>query len=381
MTLITTYRTYPQLTLCSLLLIALGIFGGLAYSYNTAENQRDQITHYGNALASTTARQAVNATIQQDLISLQAILLELGQHPRVIGSTIHTVDNKLLVQSGFKQDAPVEGERLSFTSPIAFQNNVAAYLDVTLDVPVYSARDYQFFMWWIGAIAASLLIIWWSIQRQWWSQFKQNLPSTSDLVTAVVEKLPTIEDIPEPEPEPEAPKQVSVRLSLQLVNINRLYDQLNSESFASVVRRFESQLNSLLKLYNGERQMLSGDTLIIDFTGESFHECAFRAVCAAQLLSNLAAKNPSPRLHLAAAVQELSAPVSERKSLLKDFVIQHNNHLRPDKGEILVSHRLIDGDLQEFIDIKADSGKFIALKTPYAALLAKQEAQLTGTTV
>lgn len=379
MALINTYRNYPQLTLCTLLLIALGIFGGWAYSHNTELNQREKINHYGQVLANSAARQAVNATLQQDLVSLQAILLEVGQYPNVIGSTIHSVENKLLVQSGFKPNQEIIGKRYNFSAPIALHNNVAGYLEVSLDVPLHSERDYRFFLMWMGAVFASLLTIWWSIHRQWWSQFKDKLPTTSQIVTAVVEKMPTIEDVPDPEPE--APKQVSVRLSLSICNMSKLYQQLNSESFATVLRRFERQLQGVLNLYSGERQMLSGETLIIDFTGESFYECSFRAVCAAQLLSNLAAKNPSPRLHLAAAVHELSAPVSANKSLLKDFVVQHNNYLKPDKGEILISQRLIDADLQEHLEIISDSGKFVALKAPYASLLAKQEEQLTGATV
>lgn len=378
MALIKTYKTYPQLSLCSLLLIVLGAFGAWAYIYNSEQNQREQIGHYGQVLANSAARQAVNATLQQDLVSLQAILLEVGQYPNVIGATIHSVENKLLVQSGFKPNQEIQGRRYEFSAPIALHNNVAGYLEVVLDVPRHSERDYRFFMIWMAAIFFSLLVIWWSIQRQWWSQLKDNLPSASDIVTAVVEKMPTINDIPEPEPE--LPKEVSVRLSLDIVNMGKLYQQLNSESFAIVLRRFEKQLQGVLNLYSGQRQMLSGETLIIDFTGEAFYECSFRAVCAAQLLNSLTAKSPSPRLHLAAAVHELSAPVSSNKSLLKDFVVQHNNHLKPDKGEILISQRLIDNDLQEHLDIVSDSGKLVGLKAPYASLLAKQEEQLVGAT-
>lgn len=376
MALISTYKTYPQLTLCSLLLLGLGLFGAWAYNSNSEQNQREQIAHYGQVLANSAARQAVNATLQQDLVSLQAILLEVGQYPNVIGATIHNVENKLLVQSGFKPNQIIKGHRFNFSAPIALHNNVAGYLEVSLDVPRRTARDYNFLMLWMGAVFLSLLVIWWSIQRQWWAQLKDKLPSTSDIVTAVVEKMPTINDIPEPAPE--APKQVSVRLSLDIINMGKLYQQLNSESFAALLRRFEKQLQGVLNLYDGQRQMLSGSTLIIDFTGEAFYECSFRAVCAAQLLNNLAAKNPSPRLQLGAAVHELSAPVSANKSLLKDFVVQHNNHLKPDKGEILISQRLIDSELQEHLDIVNDSGKFIALKPAYAALLAKQEEQLSN---
>lgn len=379
MALIKTYRTYPQLTLCSLLLIALGAFGAWAYLHNSEQNQREQIEHYGQVLANSAARQAVNATLQQDLVSLQAILLEAGQYPNVIGTTIHNVENKLLVQNGFKPNQIIKGRRYDFSAPIALHNNVAGYLEVTLDVPRYNERDYRFFILWMAAIFSSLLVIWWSIQRQWWAQLKDKLPTTSEIVTAVVEKMPTIEEVPEPEPE--LPKEVSVRLSLDIVNMGKLYQQLNSESFANVLRRFEKQLQGVLNLYSGQRQMLSGETLIIDFTGEAFYECSFRAVCAAQLLQSLTSKSPSPRLHLAAAVHELSAPVSSNKSLLKDFVVQHNNHLKPDKGEILISQRLIDNDLQEHLDIVSDSGKLIGLKAPYAALLSKQEEQLVNTVI
>ncbi|MFC3116249.1 hypothetical protein [Cellvibrio fontiphilus] len=375
MALLNTYKTYPQLTLCSLLLMALGVFGAWAYYSNSEQNQRDHIGLYGQVLANSAARQAVNATLQQDLVSLQAILLEVGQYPNVIGATIHNVENKLLVQSGFKPNHIITGRRYDFSAPIALHNNVAGYLEVSLDVPRHSERDHRFYLLWMAGVCFSLLVIWWAIQRQWWSQLTAKLPSTSEIVTAVVEKMPTIQDIPEPEPE--APKQVSVRLSLDITNMSKLYQQLNSESFATVLRRFEKQLQGVLNLYDGQRQMLSGETLIIDFTGEAFYECSFRAVCAAQLLTNLAAKNPSPRLHLAAAVHELSAPVSSNKSLLKDFVVQHNNYLKPDKGEILISQRLIDADLQEHLDIISDSGKLISLKAPYAALLAKQEEQLS----
>lgn len=374
MALMNTYRTYPQLSLCSFLLCVLGVIGAVFYIQNTEQNQREQIHHYGQVLANSAARQAVDATLQQDLVSLQAILLEVGQYPNVVGATIHNVENKLLVQSGFKPNQAPQGQRYNFSAAIALHNNIAGTLEVTLDVPRHTERDYLFFIIWMASIFASLFVIWWSIHRHWWSQLKDKLPTASDLVTAVVEKMPTIADIPEPEPD--APKQVSVRLSLDITNMNKLYQQLNSEGFAIILRRFETQLQSILNLYNGQRQMLSGETLLIDFTGEAYYECAFRAVCAAQLLSNIAAQNPSPRLQLAASVHELSAPVSANKSLLKDFVVQHNNHLKPCKGEILISQRLIDAELQEHLDILSDSGKLIGLKSAYAELLAKQEAQL-----
>lgn len=368
------YKTYPQLMLCSLLLLFLGIFAAFMYQQNTRLNQQERIHLYGEALANSSARQAVNAAMQQDLVSLQAILVEASQYAYVIGTSIHNVENKLLVQSGFKPNQPLQGRRYSFSAPIALHNNIYGYLEVVLDVPNHTERDYHFFIFWLLSVFSCLFIIWWSIHRHWWAHLRDKMPTANDLVTAVVEKMPTIEDIPEPEPE--APQQVSVRLSLHIVNMERLYQQLNSESFATVLRRFEKQLQGVLSLYSGQRQMLSGEILLIDFTGEAYYECCFRAVCTAQLMNNLATRSPSPRLQLAAAVHELSEPASSHKSLLKDFVVQHNNYLKPDKGEILISQRLIDQELLEHLDILTDSGKLQTIKAPYADLVTKQEEQL-----
>ena len=374
MSVIKSFRSYPQLTLCSFLIILLGIIGASAYWINVEKNQQEQRHNYGQLLASSGARQAVTPAMQQDMVSLQSILLEINQYPGVIGATIHDVENKLLVQSGFKPNLIIEGKRYEFSAPIALHNNIVGTLAVTLDLPNHTERDYLFFMTWISSIFIALGILGWSIHRQWWREFKDKLPSADTLINAVVEKMPNISEAPEPEPE--QPIKVSVRLSLDITNMNKLYQQLNSESFALLLQRFDKQLQSVLNLYSGQKQMLSGEILSIDFTSDSFYESCFRAVCTAQLLFNLAQQSPSPRLHLAAAIHELSAPVSDSKSLLKDFVVQNNNHLKPDKGEILISQGLIDAELQEHLELLPDSGKLIAIKEPYQGLLSKQEAQL-----
>lgn len=376
MSVIKSFRDYPQLTLCSLLIILLGIIGAWSYWVNVEKNQQEQRHNYGQLLANSGARQAVTPTMEQDMVSLQSILLELNQYPGVIGASIHNVENKLLVQSGFKPNQIIEGKRYQYSAPIALHNNLVGTLSVTLDLPNHTERDYLFFMIWISSVFTALGILGWSIQRQWWRQLKEKMPSASAIVTAVVEKMPSIADIPEPEPE--LPTQVSVRLSIEVTNLNKLYQQLNSEIFASILRRFDKQLQSVLNLYSGQRQMLSGETLLIDFTGDNFQECCFRAACVAQLISNLTQKSQSPRLHLAAAIHELSGPVNDSKSLLKDFVVQNNNYLKPDKGEILISQHLIDNELQERLDLLPDSGKLIAIKEPYQGLLDNQEAQLIG---
>ena len=379
MSLLNNYRTYPQLSLCSVLLLVLGLMGAIFYLYNADRNQQANIERYGQILAASTARQAVDATLNQDMVSLQAILQEVGQYPNVIGATLRNVDNKLLVQSGYRPNQPAQGKRYTFTAPVALHNNVAGYLEVALEVPRRTTYDEFFLVCWAAAVTISLLIIWWSIHRRWWSALRDKMPSANEIVTAVVDKIPTIAEPVEPEPlPPPPPTQVSVRLSLSLVNLTKLHQQLNSEGFNGVVRRFEKQLQGLLSLYNGNRQLLSGDTLLIDFSGEEFHECSFRAVCCAQILINMAARNPSPRLHLAAAIQPLAAQPQQAAgcALVKEFLVQHNNNLTPAKNEILVSGTLLDTVLLHHAEFDLNSGKLIHIKEPYSDYVGKQEEQL-----
>jgi len=380
MPLFSNYRTYPQLSLCSVLLLVLGLMGAIFYLYNADQNQQANVERYGQILAASTARQAVDATLNQDMVSLQAILQEVGQYPNVIGATLRNVDNKLLVQSGYRPNQAVTGKRYNFTAPVALHNNVAGYLEITLEVPRRTAHDEFFLICWAAAVTGCLLIIWWSIHRRWWSALRDKIPSADKIVTAVVDKIPTIaeaETPAEPEPAPVVPKKVSVRLSLHIVNLSKLYQQLNNEGFNVVVRRFEKQLQSLLSLYNGQRQLLSDDTLLIDFSGEEFHECSFRAVCCAQILLNMAARNPSPRLQLAAAIQPLPAPPeSAGCALVKEFLVQHSNTLKPNKNDILVNGSLLDTMLQHHAEFDLNTGKLLQIKAPYSEYVSKQEEQL-----
>ena len=319
------------------------------------------------------------------MVSLQAILQDVAQYPNVIGATLHNVDNKLLLQSGFKPKQIQQGKRYNFTAAVALHNNVAGYLDVTIEVPRRTAQDELFLICWAVAVLSALFIMWWSIYRRWWSSMRDKLPSASAIVTAVVDTLPNIAEAPvaqEPMPAfdaPLPPTQIGVRLSIQITNLSKLYQQLNSEGFSIAISRFDRQIQNLLKLYSGHRQLLISDTLIIDFSGEEFHECSFRAICCAQILINMAARNPSPRLHLAATIQPLAAApqtTTPVQTLLKDFIVQFNNALTPSKNDILISLSLLDSTLQEHAEFDCHRGKLLAIKAPFCDYLAKQEEQL-----
>lgn len=375
------YRAYPQLSLCSLLLVLLGLLGCGLYLYHSEEHQREQVDNYGKMLARSAARQAVDATLNQDLISLQAILQEVSHYPQVVGATIHNLENQLLVQSGHRPHQAVKGKRYHYSAPIALHNNIAGYLQVTLELPRQSPQEQQFLVIWISAVSLALLIIWWSIQLQWWRNLRDKLPASRRVMNVLLERIPTIPEAP-PEPAPKRPDepptpQVAVRLSIHITNMERLYQQLNSEAFATRIRRFEKQLQDVLTLYRGQRLLLTEAILIIDFVGESYHDCSFRALCSARLLNNLCLRASSPRLQISATIQEIAAPLhGGHQSLLRDFIAQQNDPLKPERGEILISRHLLDETLLQHADIDAASGRLLQVKNPYQDLLSNQEERL-----
>jgi hypothetical protein len=377
------YRPYPQLSLCSCLLLVLGFLGAFFYLHSSAKNQQEQIEHYGQLLAVSTARQAVDATLTQDMVSLQAILQDVAQYPNVIGATLHNIDNKLLVQSGYKPNQPKRGNQYSFTAPVALHNNVAGYLAVTIEVPSRSTQDNVFLFCWALAVLTTLLIVGWSIHKQWWSSFRDKLPSAKTIVTAVVDKLPNIPEAfaeknsPQSLPETNEKTGAGVRLNIHITNLHKLYQQLHSEGFNVVLLRLEKQLQYLLKLYNGQDQHLNGEILCVDFSGQDSHDCSFRAICCAQILLDMTTQNPSPRLQLACTIQPLnSIPGKEEQSLVHEFLIQHDNPITPIKNEILISPGLINDILLEHAEIENTHGKLIQVKAPYSDLLFKQKEQL-----
>src|SRR5690606_38501850 len=140
--------------------------------------------------------------------------------------------------------------------------------------------------------------------------------------------------------------QVGVRLNIHLTNMSRLYQQLNAEGFSLLLRRFEKQLQDVLTLYNGQRLLLTQDVLIIDFIGEAYHDCSFRALCSPRLLGNLCARAPRPRLQESGNMQERAAPLPRGpESLWRDFVAQQTHPLHPERGDILICRHLRDEDL------------------------------------
>lgn len=365
MSLLQQLRPHWRPLLASALLIGLGLTGSLLHGLSSLENQRAQLDHYGQALARSTAQRAVDATLSQDMISLQAVLQELTRHPQVVGATLHDVENHLMVQSGFAPADAEPGQFMRYSATVAVDADVAGHLQLALTPPSLKESDLRFFALWLGIIAIAALLPWFPQVRPY-----LRLKGADDSAVS-------LEPAPEPEADegPMAPGCI-LRLRLTLANLPQLSRQLNWESFEQQLGRFEQQLRSVLSLYGGERLALSENTLLIDFKGENESDSAFRALCGAQLLGELTHLNPGPRLRLTARIHALPEPDVQPPSLAEEFALQYQPPRELDYLGIEIDPALIDAELLQHLELDTDTGALIGIKPPYRQLLNKQQQQL-----
>ncbi len=353
-------RTHPLAPLSSALIVLLGLLGGLLYWHYSQTNAQTERAIYGQSLASSAAQRAVSPTLNQDLISLQVILQELDQYPHVIGATIHDVENQLLVQSGYSPGERAQREHQTYSAAIALHNNVAGYLRVAVQAPQLTGGGRQFFVFWTLAVLVAATL-------PWLTRFPFQLPGQGH--GGAIES-----DQPPEEPSLAVEPSVNLRLNLELLNLPLLYQQLNLESFTQLVERFDYQLKGVLTLYTGKRRLLNEHRMLIDFEGADTADCALRALCSAQLLKQLSDANSGPKLRLSARIQPL--PEAETESLAQEFVVQQS--LGPDRHQtgVFIAPELVDDSLSQHLELDVATGRLLEIKSPYKALLDKQQQQL-----
>jgi len=358
-------RPHARTLSISAVILCLGLGGAVLHGYASLQSQNRQLDQLGQTLARSAAQRAVDATLSQDMLSLRASLQDLTDHPQVIGATIHDVENQLLVQSGFSADRFQSSEYRRYSAPVALDDKVAGHLQLVLKPVRLSPWDWRFFwLWGLMAVTATLF--------PWWRHWLKRR-ARSNMNPRQRQAPPAQMEAEEPS---EAPGHERLRLRLQLVNLAALFNQLNRESFERQLRLFERQLKGVIALYGGHHQALSVDTLLIDFEGEQRSDCAFRALCSAQLLDELSRLNPGPRLRLAARVHGQPESDAQALNLSELFIKQYQPEpSRPAQG-IAILPELIDNELLQHLELDPETGSLLSIKAPYRQLLDRQQQQL-----
>ena len=140
------------------------LVGGGAWWQFLAKTETHWAEVYGNGLAALAAQSAIDATLNQDLVSLQVVLQDVVQSPYVDFATIHDVENNLLVQAGGAQVRHKHSGVTAYSAPISFQQSIAGYLTVNL-IPIERSLTLLWVL--LGAEGLLLLIALLSLADAW----------------------------------------------------------------------------------------------------------------------------------------------------------------------------------------------------------------------
>lgn len=366
----------PLLLLCAGILLAT-IASAVICQYLIVESLHNRSAQYGQALANLAARQAIDATLNHDLVSLQVILSDIVENPDVAKATIHDVENNLLVQAGSSRRSDIQ--RQDFTAPITLHNSIAGYVTVSLDLTSVAGIQHQLF-WLFGFMAVLLIALTLCalyFGRSW------NVP-----VTAPRRAIPIVDSPPSVEPAPaNIPRAFPrVELLVHFRNLRELAGQLDSKAFRQVSRRIEEQFRGILALYAGQLIQLDASTARLAFPDPQTHpDAAFQAICSARLLLTLNQHSQYFPLQMTALIIQRDSDSTILKNLQYqlaeseefDYLLHHAA-----EGSLLIESRLIvDSEVarkveQRPVDEFSDVVEIVALGESYQQLLNRQLEQL-----
>lgn len=228
-------------------------------------------------MASMAASRAIDATLNHDLISLQVILQDIANNPRALLTTIHDVENNLLVQAGDTKALAHARSTKAYAAVIPIHDAVAGYVTVNMDTQLDSvgAVIYAF----VGVSVILILVALLALQEMNGPLFLPPEPS-----------LPAADSPAQAPPvdEPEPPVYIA-HLHLRLVNLALLKQQLSGEILQQLFTRLEQSLVYLLKLYPGRCRTTSANGRAqgiyhLEFSStEKAIAANFQAICCAHL--------------------------------------------------------------------------------------------------
>lgn len=374
----------PLLLLCTGILLATVVSASIC-QYLIVESLHNRSAQYGRALADLAARQAIDATLNHDLVSLQVILSDIAENPDVANTTIHDVENNLLVQAG-RQAGKARRQEVNqrkFSAPITLHNSIAGYVSVSLDLTSVTAVQYQVY-WLFGFMAVLLIALTLCalyFGRSW------NVP-----LTIPRPSIPIVDSPPKQEPEEKMevaaarPAFPRVELIIHFHNLRELASQLDSRSFRSVSRRIEEHFKGSLALYSGQLIQLDASQARLAFANpETNPDAAFQALCSAKLLLTLNRRNTHFPLRTSALIIQRDSDSAILKNLQFQLAESDEfNYLLQNAadGALLMERRLISDDSfaakieQKAVDEFEDVVEILALSEQYERLLDKQLEQL-----
>lgn len=361
------FRQSPWPALFSGLLAGIIVTCGLQY---VSQQQRQQLQdlYYGKALATMASRQAVDATLNHDLVSLQVILRDIAQNPRVETATIRDVENHLLVQAGAAPDHNETGNSLEFTAPITFHDTISGYVAVTLSADNNPAIDQPS----IAALVLCLCGLLISLLRNT-NPIPEAEAQTSSEATAPLNPAPA-ED---PAKLADTGQEAVVELRLHLLNLNKLARQISTTLLRQLLHNLQQHITDTSRLYGGQLVQTDAESLCLRFNASDTSTARLNAICSARLICELHNQHTGIHLQIAATLVGVDLHAPLWKQLGK--VAQRSHDMMPTQlpaGVLLITRDLAEdatAESQINLSLLNDHWYIVTeLQPPYCDLLDKQ---------
>lgn len=318
---------------------------------------------YGQTLANTAAREALEATFHGDLVSMRAIMENSANQAHVLLASIHSVDNKLLVQAGtgtqfLPEDAP------NYEATITLHDSLAGFVTVTLE-PLHWASN-RYVVGLFSLLGLSVFIFIGCLVRDKNVSIQLRAKPSSEAFPSL---STDIEDTRENNTaESTHTDAAPAYVALCVKNISVLQQQLNGKMLRATLAELSRVMENIGHLYGARNCHWLGDRYLITFQAGSQADALFNAACSARLMLDLAGIVNRVPLDLAAQLSLSEQALREINMPFVGLAIDTNAAGCEELAEKV--EYLEIGDENPERKLIAD---FVA---PYKALLQKQMHQI-----
>jgi|GEM_PF-4258429 len=256
------------ITICFFLLLASFI---ALFAVNQSVDKQNTLleNRYGEQISRTAANKLKSATINNDLISMQAELKELTQKETIVSATIYDLNNQVKVQSGAPNDTLKNSQEYSFFStPITQDEAVLGQLTIALlkmkDSTAIALPSIAIFL-------SALFSLVWLLVNTIKSPQKNHITEETDPIADEITQSTEIE-------------KTTVNLLLQLKNIDDMFRQFSKQAQDEKYREVKSSIQKSLKIYNGKIDAIDAQSIFITLSDNDEQQAVLNAICCAGLL-------------------------------------------------------------------------------------------------
>jgi hypothetical protein len=229
--------------------------------YIHAQQQRQFVTNatdqYGEQIAKLTADQVVSSLLNNDAISLQAIARNVSTQSVASSVIIYDLKHRILAQAN--NTAPETDNTHHHTSPVVSNNNIIGSVTIGIS-PLSLSSDTPDTLTPILTILLLITSIGIYIKGN-----KELTISTDDkpATNKKIEATPTVSTLAHED----TPKRV-ILLTLNIHNIDQLYQQLNAELRQQQFQELESNISHAVNLYGAKKISSNHNGLTLSIDGD-----------------------------------------------------------------------------------------------------------------